>query len=382
MKKSPFTYGTTVSKESFTNRESETERLYSNLTNGINTSIISPRRWGKSSLVEQVLLMVRQRNPEIRTVAIDLFSIGAEEEFYEVFAKEVIKASSSKWQDWVESGRLFFKQLLPKISFGIDPMTDFSLEFDWEEVKKHPDEILNLPEIIAEKSGKRFIICLDEFQNLANYSDFEDLEKKMRASWQRQKKVTYCLYGSKRHMMMEIFNNSSKPFYRFGDLMLLQKITQENWVSFIKAGFKSTGKLIEEEEAALIPKLMKCHSWYVQQLAHYTWQKTADKADKKVLNEALKELIWTNTPLYQKEVESISNTQLNLLKAIVAGKKKFTSTKVMRDYKLGTPNNVTKNKAALIDADIIHEFAGTFELLDPAFELWFLKQFMDKDFSV
>jgi len=101
-----------------------------------------------------------------------------------------------------------------------------------------------------------------------------------------------------------------------------------------------------------------------------------------VLNEALKELIYTNTPLYQKEVESISNTQLNLIKAIVAGKKKFTSTKVMRDYKLGTPNNVTKNKAALIDADIIHEFEGTFELLDPAFELWFLKQYMDKDFSV
>ena len=134
--------------------------------------------------------------------------------------------------------------------------------------------------------------------------------------------------------------------------------------------------------ATLIPKLMKSHSWYVQQLAHYTWQKTANKADKEVLNEALKELIYTNTPLYQKEVESISNTQLNLIKAIVAGKKKFTSTKVMRDYKLGTPNNVTKNKAALIDADIIHEFEGTFELLDPAFELWFLKQDIDKDFSV
>ena len=68
------------------------------------------------------------------------------------------------------------------------------------------------------------IICLDEFQNLAFFKDFENFEKKLRATWQRQKSVTYCLYGSHKHMMTEIFNNPSKPFYRFGDIMLLQKI--------------------------------------------------------------------------------------------------------------------------------------------------------------
>lgn len=381
MKKSPFKFGTTVSKEAFTDRKIETERLYTNLTNGINTSIISPRRWGKSSLVERVLSKIKKGNPEIKTVSIDLFSIGGEAEFYEIFAREVIKASSTKWQDWAKTGRLLFKQLLPRISFGMDPLTDFSLEFDWEEVKKHPDEVLNLPEIIANKKGIHFVICLDEFQNLANYPSFADLEKKMRANWQRQKNVTYCLYGSKRHMMMEIFNNSSKPFYRFGDLMLLQKIAKEDWVSFIKDGFSSTGKSIVDEVANQIPELMKNHSWYVQQLAHYTWQKTFKKATKKDLNQALEELIATNIPLFQKEVESISNTQLNLLKAIVSGENQFTSTRVMNKYNLGTPNNVTKNKATLINSDIINESADGFALLDPVFELWFLKQYLNKDFA-
>jgi len=298
----------------------------------------------------------------------------------ELFAKEVIKASSSKWQDWLKSGKDLFKQLVPKLSVGVDPSSDFSLSFDWEELKRHKDEILNLPEVIAQKKNIRFVVCLDEFQNLATFPDYEGLEKKMRAIWQRQKKVCYCLYGSKRHMMTEIFNNTSKPFYRFGDIILLQKISGEDWHQFILESFESTGKTISEEMARKIPQLMKDHSWYVQQLAHYTWQKTEKNAKMEEVAEALNELIQANSPLYQKEVENISGTQLNLLKAISKGAKQLTAAKTMQEYKLGTPRNVSKNKNILINEDIIHETSNGFEFLDPAFELWFKKTYFNQDY--
>jgi hypothetical protein len=380
MKASPFIYGATVSTTSFTNREKDGEKLFQNLTEGVSTIIISPRRWGKSSLVEKVIKDINQKEKKIKTVVIDLFSVAGEEEFLELFAKEVIKASSSRWEDWIKSGKNFFKQLIPKISIGIDPVTDFSLSFNWDELKKHKDEILNLPEIIATQKKLRFIICLDEFQNLASFTDYEMLEKKMRANWQRHKNVTYCLYGSKRHMMTHIFNNPSKPFYRFGDIILLQKITTESWIKFIIKSFKNTGKSISKADATYIPKLMENHSWYVQQLAHYTWQKTEKKAGKNEIESSLNELINANTPFYQKEVESISTTQLNLLKAVVQGETQLTSAAVMQKYKLGTPRNVSKNKIILINNDIIHEVNNKYELLDPAFELWFLKQFFNKPF--
>lgn len=301
-------------------------------------------------------------------------------EFLELFAKEVIKASSSKWQDWLKSGKDLFKQLVPKLSVGVDPSSDFSLSFDWEELKRHKDEILNLPEVIAQKKNIRFVVCLDEFQNLATFPDYEGLEKKMRAIWQRQKKVCYCLYGSKRHMMTEIFNNTSKAFYRFGDIILLQKISGEDWHQFILESFESTGKTISEEMARKIPQLMKDHSWYVQQLAHYTWQKTEKNAKMEEVAEALNELIQANSPLYQKEVENISGTQLNLLKAISKGAKQLTAAKTMQEYKLGTPRNVSKNKNILINEDIIHETSNGFEFLDPAFELWFKKTYFNQDY--
>lgn len=382
MKDSPFIYGTIVSIQSFTNREAESAKLQSNLLNGINTTIISPRRWGKSSLVEKVITDINKKDKKTKTVIIDLFSVSSEEDFLEQFAREVIKASSSKWQEWMSSGKEFFKKLIPKLSIGIDPSTDFSLSFDWHELEKNSDEVLNLPETIAKKRGIKFIICLDEFQNLSSFNDYLFFEKKLRACWQRHKSVTYCLYGSKRHMMTDIFNNPSKPFYRFGDIMLLQKIETKKWVSFICKSFAATDKQIDENTAGIIPLVMKNHSWYVQQLAHYAWNVTHKRATTTEINTALKELINANTPLYQKETESISHTQLNLLKAVAKNETQFTSTAVMINYQLGTPRNVSKNKTLLINNDIIHEINNKFEFVDPAFELWFKKQFFNQPYTL
>ena len=382
MKDSPFIDGPIVSIQSCTNREAESAKLQSNLLNGINTTIISPRRWGKSSLVEKVIIDINKKDKKTKTVIIDLFSVSSEEEFLEQFAREVIKASSSKWQEWMSSGKEFFKKLIPKLSLGIDPTTDFSLSFDWHELKKNSDEVLNLPETIAKKRGIKFIICLDEFQNLSSFNDYLFFEKKLRACWQRHKSVTYCLYGSKRHMMTDIFNNPSKPFYRFGDIMLLQKIETKKWVSFICKSFAATDKQIDEKTAGIIPLVMKNHSWYVQQLAHYAWNVTHKRATTTEIYTALKELINANTPLYQKETESISHTQLNLLKAVAKDETQFTSTAVMNKHQLGTPRNVSKNKTVLINNDIIHEINNKFEFVDPAFELWFKKQFFNQPYTL
>jgi hypothetical protein len=376
---SPFLFGRTVSNLGFTNREQDLDKLYKNLTQGINTMLISPRRWGKSSLVEKMILELRRKNPEIKVVNLDLFSVSTEEEFLEMFAREIIKASSSVWQEWIQSAKDFFKHLTPILTVGIDPMNDFSLGFDWNQLKKHRSEILELPEKLALDKKCRFIICLDEFQNLATFKDFEFLEKSMRAIWQRQKSVTYCLYGSKRHMMTDIFNNPSKPFYRFGDIMLLQKIKREKWISFIIESFAKTKKEISPNLADLIPTLMQDHSWYVQQLAHYTWQKTKKKATKIEVQLAFSELIEANSPLYLREVEGLSLTQLNFLKAVAKKEEKLSSMEVLLKYRLGTSANVVKNKSILLKADLIDEFDGKLSFLDPAFEYWFLRQYFKQE---
>src|SRR6218665_1203955 len=98
----PFNFGSTVSTTAFTNREEDALHLKSNLVGGINTLLISPRRWGKSSLVEKVILDLKKEHPDLFIVSFDMFSVGDEKEFLELFARSVITASSNKWEEWMQ----------------------------------------------------------------------------------------------------------------------------------------------------------------------------------------------------------------------------------------------------------------------------------------
>jgi hypothetical protein len=373
--KSPFVYGHIVSNKEFADREDERKKLAINMLSGINTMIISPRRWGKSSMVTKVFEELSKENKNVKVLILDFFSANSEEEFLQMFATEIIRASSSKWEDWVRSGKEMFTSFTPRVTFGIDPISDFNISFSLGELKKNKREILNLPEVIAKKKKFNFVIGLDEFQNIANFSDYKKLEKNMRAVWQKQKHVTYCIYGSKRHMMKEIFDNSSNPFYRFGDIIYLQKITTDKWIKFIQSGFRRTKKKIDKPNAQLIVDLMKNHSWYIQQLSHYIWNLTSEVVTKREIKLALEEVISANTPLYQQAIEQISFTQINLLKAITNNEKQLSSMELLQKYNLGTSRNVSKNKTILLSKDVINKVGERFEFLDPAFELWFKRQF-------
>jgi hypothetical protein len=368
---SPFSYGVTVGGKTFTNRDLEKSYLKSNFQNGIHTILISPRRWGKSSLVEQVVSELEEKKSKLVFVLLDLYSVNSIESFMEVFAKEIIKATSNKIEEIALSGKNIFKKIIPKISFGIDPNSDFSVSFDWAEIPKHIDELLQIPETVAQKKDIKLVICLDEFQQIALFENYPSFEKKMRAIWQRQKNVTYCLYGSKKDMMKDIFNNPSKPFYKFGDVMMLEKINKDEWVKYIISRFRETKKRISPTLASKIAELMDNHSWYVQQLSHFTWLKTEEIATESEINKALEEVIYMNTPFFQHEYESLNKTQVNLLKAIADGQTQLTSMAVIQKYNIGTSNNILKNKVYLMKKDIIDFQNNTYQFLDPVFRIWF-----------
>jgi hypothetical protein len=379
---SPFDFGSTVNQVKFTNRSADLARLKANMAAGINTILISPRRWGKSSLVEQAALELRAERKNARVAILDMFACHTFEEFLENLSREVITASSSKWQERMNNARSFFKAVAPRISIGSELEGQVSLGFDWQEARKHVGEILDLPERIAEAKKLRMVVCIDEFQNLGNWEEDLRMQKLMRAHWQRHKHVTYVLYGSKRHMMATLFDDSASPFYRFGDIIWLQRIALEHWTPFIVERFKSTGKSIAPELATALALTMGCHSWYVQQLAHFTWTLTKKKAGPEALEAALQLVMDANTPLYQFTCETLSNTAINVLKAVASGESQLTSAEVMRTYRIGTPRNVTKTRDALEGKDIIERTQEGYAFLDPGFELWFKREFLGKRVTV
>lgn len=366
----PFIIGKAAEGSYFINRAEDRKRLSANLSHGINTIIISPRRWGKTSLVKKVQSEIDKER--YITVFVDVFRCKSEYEFYRNFATCVIKQTSSKLDEWVEMAKLFLSGITPKFSFGSDPLNDFSLSFEWSDHDDSEEEILSLPQKISEKKGKKVIVCLDEFQQIAEFPSSVNFQKKLRSVWQHQQDVTYCMFGSKKHLMENFFSNKSMPFFKFGDMMFLKKIDITEWVPYICRNFKETGKTISEKQAERICNVTTCQSSYVQQLSWITWYKAEDVVTDRNIESAIDDLLEQNKTFFQTEIEQLTELQYNFIRAIANGiTQGFTRKDVLKDYRLGASANVQAVKKAMTSKDLIYtDDDGNVQFNDPLFSLW------------
>jgi hypothetical protein len=371
----PFVYGKIVEGRQFINRTKEVANLQLYLKSRLSTILISPRRWGKSSLVNEVAGKLEKKDKKIKFCFIDLYSIRGEEEFYQVFASELLKTTSNKWEEWVSNGKKFITQIIPQFSVGIDPINDFKVAFDWKQVKKKGSEILNLPEMISKDKNIQIVVCIDEFQNIAHFEEPLEMQKLMRSVWQKHQFCTYCLYGSKRHMLAEIFENKSMPFYKFGETIFIDKIDRSHWVKYIVKQFEGTQKKISNEQAGRIANDMENHPYFVQLFASTVWKLTKKNCTDELVDKALEELILQYSIMYQREMDNLTNKQLGFLKALFDGVEKFSSKKTLDSYNLGTQGNINRIRIALENKEIIDMWGPKIEFVDPLFKIWFGKIF-------
>lgn len=369
----PFIFGVATSGDNFTDRKEETKRLLQNFQHGVNTVLISPRRWGKTSLVQKVCHLAQ--SDKLKVVYLDIFSCRSDKDFYDTFAAAVLKQTSSKLDEWLENVKLFLSRISPRISMGTDPMTDFSISLEMNTKNNDVDEILQLPEKIAQKKGYNIVICIDEFQQIAEFKDSKTFQKRLRTVWQLQKSVSYCLFGSKKHLMNELFEKRSLPFYKFGDAIYLPKIGTSDWVDYICARFEATGKLISKKLATKICQIVDNHSSYVQQLAWLVWIHTDKHATEQDFEAAYQDIIDQNTPLFEKQAESLTTYQMNFLRAILDGiHSEFTSQEVLQKYQLGSSANVSIVKRALVKKELIEIEKRQVVIPDPIMEVWLKKE--------
>jgi len=377
----PFNYGKLAEENYFTNRTKEAQWLQTQINAGINCMLISPRRWGKSSLIQHVAGQMKRKNKKVIFCFVDLYNVRSEKEFLELYSSSIIKATSNTFEDAVRNVKSIFKQLVPSLSISPDPANEFELSFNWKELKKNMSEVLDLPDKIAQQKNIQVVVCVDEFQNISFMEDGVAFQKKLRAHWQKHQKASYILYGSRRHLMMDFFTKSSMPFYRFGEILFLEKITQNHWLPYIVGRFKATGKNISAALAATIAQMMENHPYYVQQLSQSVWQQTARTATTNNIEAAIEELLDQYTILYQKEVDMLTNFQLNFLKALCNKETSFTSSRVLQDYNLGTSPNITRIKASLLNHEIIDILGKKITFNDPLFEIWLKRRFFNIRFD-
>lgn len=374
--KIPFVYGRIAENEEFTSREQDIVRLKQNLCGGVNTILISPRRWGKTSLVNKVFQEVTQ-DSNFLVCKIDMFSCRSEDDFYTAFLNAVLRASSSKVTDFVELIKRYLGSVGPKITLADAGLTtEMSLGIDFKNHTYSIDEILSLPEKIAKERNKNFILGIDEFQNLENFENPRAFQAKLRSYWQLQQHCTYCLFGSKRHMLLSMFGDYEMPFYKFGDLIQLDKIPAVDWADFISRRFKATGKEIPQALALQIAQRVECHSFYVQQYSQLVWLLTVDTASQEILDLAYEQLIDRSSLVFSNLIDSLRPKQISFLLAVAHGERNLSSAATLKNYNLGTSANIKNLKKTAIERDLVDmPTKENLELQDPVLKQWLIRNY-------
>lgn len=365
-----FVYGMSVEGENFTDRVKESKRLKMDFENGVNVVLVSPRRIGKSSIVRKVMKEIT--DPSIKTVYIDIYDCRNEYDFYNRFAAEVLKQTSTKAENVIENIKKFLVRLTPKIAFSPEPTSEFSLSLGITPQNYEPEEILQLPEKIGRDQGVHLVVCIDEFQQIGEMPDSLSIQKRLRGVWQHQRNVSYCFFGSKRHLMTKLFQNRRMPFFQFGEMMFLDKIPTEDWVPFICARFERQGKHISEDLARRICETVEGNSSYVQQLAWNVLAETEKTTTEQDFLHGVEALLAQCSALFEEQLKGLTGYQLNFLRALCDGVTgDFGSKSVLETYNLGTKSNITRIKTALQGKELIDYDKNGVYLEDPVFKMWF-----------
>lgn len=369
--KSPFVFHKIVTGERFVGREQEVQKLCNNFRDGINTFIISPRRTGKTSLVLEASHRFQEANKsDYWFVFINIWNVRSEEEFYDKFTNEVLQKTASKFSEIVENAKAYLTNVKPTIDLEYESI---KLSLGLNPPKRNVENVLDLPEKLATKRSKHLVVCLDEFQDIENFDDPVSFQKNLRSTWQRHQNVSYVLYGSKKHMLSNLFENPSMPFYRFGDIIYLKRIENKKWIDYIVKSFRKTQKEISKTMVDIIVNVLQQHPYYIQQFFNILWQNTESKVSEEQINESFEEFIEYNGGQFELILKNLSVTQLNFLKALSNDVQSFHAQETLKNYKLGSSANVTSIKKALLEKEIIELKDDTYSFTDPAFLLFFKK---------
>ena len=364
-----FLYGVSVGGDNFTDRARETQRLKMNFENGLNVILISPRRMGKTSLVKRVAQVVDKEL--VQVVYVDIYDCRSEYDFYTKFAEAIMSQTASKIELVLDNVRRFLARLTPKVALNPDPSMEYSLSLGITPRDYSPEEILSLPERVAVHIGKHIVVCIDEFQQVGEWPDSLIVQKRMRGVWQHHTHASYCLFGSRQHMMNRLFQNKRMPFYQFGEPNYLQPISTEDWIPFIQSKFEKKGLSIEGAYVCRICDIVGNQSSYVQQLSWNVMLNTDLSVTDETIQAGVNDLLMQCTPLFMEQTGSLTTYQMNMLRAIIDGQHtQWTSQEVLSKYGLGTKSNVAKMQKVLQERDFIVATEQGLFLSDPVMGLW------------
>jgi len=372
----PFVYGEVVTADAFADREHERDRLRRDLAEGQKVFLISPRRYGKSSLIRGVMKTLAAEH--VLTVEVTVAASSSYVGFLESYARALLSAETpaSGLRRWAAD---LLKSVRPELRFHAQPdgTSWFSLAFpavrSARDAARLAEDVFSLPARIAAARRQRLAIALDEFQAIAAF-DGGTVEHALRAAVQEQRSVGYVFAGSE-PSLMERMLTPRRPFYKAGPVLRLEKIDERVFADFIEAKFARSGIRPDEGLGAAIVELAENVPYDVQRLAHETWddvraarRKTAGLDD---LHLTLGRLLDEQHTVFEEAWQRLTLAQRAVLRAIVIENgRELLSAGVRERHRLPSASSVQSALAALVREDIVMKDQGRYVVNDSLYREW------------
>lgn len=372
----PFIFGEIVDEPNFVNRKTELDQLVRDLADGQKVFLLSPRRFGKSSLVALALLKLKKRH--IHTVSLTVSSYASYAQFLEKFAEKVLRAAGpwERVKDWVTR---FGRSVKPDVNYNMTT-GEISLSlgkgsgFDPAPIAP---EIFAMPGELTRNAGFRMAICLDEFQQISEF-DSGSVENAIRNQVQKQREVGYVFAGSQPSLMKEMLS-ARRPFHKAGPQMFLDKIAASDWKEFIAHNFRKRGRKLDERGLETLLTIADLIPYDVQRLAHELWDyaelKGRRQLDSSDVNSVAGSLVAGQSTYYELLWEQLTARQRAALQALAErGPAEIYSQAVRTDFRLGPASTVQKSLQSLDSRDILDRYKDKYFFLDPLFPYWIRKE--------
>ena len=369
----PFIVGKYLSDEYFCDRKNETEFLRKQIENGRNVALISPRRIGKSGLIQHFFNQADIKE-KYHVFFVDIYATNSLAEFVYTFGKEIYEQLKPKPTLWKEK---FFQTISSfRMGFKLDPMTgapglDLGLG-DIQAPQTSLDEIFSY----IDEADKPCIIAIDEFQQIGDYAE-KNVEALLRTKIQKCEKAQFIFSGSKRHMMTNMFNSPSKPFYQSAISMGLDPIPLEIYNEFAIQLFEKRGKHIDSSVIENIWNTYDGYTWFVQMMMNELFALTDDGATCCVdmISEAQRNVVMSQESSYKDILSNIPPKQKIVLQAIAKEgiANSITSAKFIKKYNLNSASAVQAAIKLLLQNDIITKNENSYRVYDYFFAEWLAK---------
>ena len=373
--RNPFVVGKYVSDNYFCDRVKETEFLRKQILNGRDVALISPRRMGKSGLIQHFFNQSSIRE-EYYVFFVDIYSTTSLAEFVYLFGKEIYEQLKPQKTQWKEK---FFQVISSfRVGFKLDAMSgapSFDLGLgDIHAPQSTLDEIFNY----IDEADKPCIIAIDEFQQIGEYPE-KNVEALLRTHIQRCKKAQFVFSGSKRHLMNNMFNSPSKPFYQSVISMGLDPIPMDEYAKFALRMFEQRGKGLDVDVVNVVWRQFDGYTWYVQMVMNELFSMTekGSQCDKTMIADAYANIIHVQESSYKNILSQLAPRQKVVLQAIAkeGNACNITSAKFIGKYNLGTASSVQAAVKSLVNNDLITVENGIYRVSDYFFSTWLAKDY-------